>query len=407
MVTVRDDCVSRCLDQMGQGARPTQTEHPSKNSIDNEHFQCHYHYSPSKRMTTDTTPLSAPDNPEQSTTITTAITTVTADSIATVSADAIAIATDHCNATATTDSELNNSTTISIDLHKAPSVTDEATTMEPVEEPVMSIAVASTDRTTVLQTSPPSSLSSMHSTTSTSTQPLLPATVNALAPPTVTDMNATNTAIATATTTIPSTLAAVRPSFQSYNINNKRPSMHRPSTVKTKRPRVSPPAIATPTRPSAIPLADPHVVTMVHDMMGLMQLYGPLTVAQLEYNLPRPCSKHTVTDTLQILVTTGMVQVVLDSQPTQYCMFHGIPRPDVILPSHILGELESTFQQTTKSEQRIAKLKDALLAGTSAKEVLTDILKDHPDIVKDPVYLAALQNVHITIDANLFHHSKI
>ena len=88
-----------------------------------------------------------------------------------------------------------------------------------------------------------------------------------------------------------------------------------------------------------------------------------------------------------------------------YCMFHGVPRPDVILPSCIMEELETTFLQTIKSEQRIAKLKDALLAGTSAKEVLTSLLKDHPDIVKDPVYLAALQNVHV--DTKMIHPSKI
>jgi hypothetical protein len=106
-------------------------------------------------------------------------------------------------------------------------------------------------------------------------------------------------------------------------------------------------------------------------------------------------TKHTLSDIVDILVTTGVVQVVQDSQPIQYCMCSGIPRADVVLPSHIMGELERTRDQTQRNMQRVTILKQALLDGTPAKDVLTTILKDHPDIVHDPVYLAALRNAHV------------
>jgi hypothetical protein len=40
-------------------------------------------------------------------------------------------------------------------------------------------------------------------------------------------------------------------------------------------------------------------------------------------------------------------------------------------------------------------LNTALLARKPAREVLKAILREHPDIVNDPVYLAALRNVHV------------
>jgi hypothetical protein len=42
-----------------------------------------------------------------------------------------------------------------------------------------------------------------------------------------------------------------------------------------------------------------------------------------------------------------------------------------------------------------------LLDGKPAKEVLTTMLTDHPDIVNDPVYLAALRNAHV--DTSMIH----
>ena len=185
-----------------------------------------------------------------------------------------------------------------------------------------------------------------------------------------------------------------RPILGGNNSNNKKRKIGTSSPVA--RPQ------------SALPLADPQVVSMVHDLMGLLQIYGPLTLMQLEYNLPPiprasgtggavVWTKTTLDDIVQVLVATGVVQVVQDSDPPQYCMFSGITRADVILPSRIMEELENTYEQMTKTEERVAALKQALLDKVPAKQVLKTLLQEYPEIVNDPVYLAALRNVHVDI----------
>jgi len=189
-----------------------------------------------------------------------------------------------------------------------------------------------------------------------------------------------------------------RPIVGGNNSNNKKQKIGTSSPVA--RPH------------SVLPLADPQVVSMVHDLMGLLQIYGPLTLMQLEYNLPPiprasgtggagggavVWTKTTLDDIVQLLVATGVVQVVQDSDPPQYCMFSGITRADVILPSRIMEELENTYEQMTKTEERVAALKQALLDKVPAKQVLKTLLQEYPEIVNDPVYLAALRNVHVDI----------
>jgi hypothetical protein len=223
--------------------------------------------------------------------------------------------------------------------------------------------------------------------------------------------------IVTTMTGIPTALANLRPSATAKRpvVTNRTPSTAPkapPGSAKKRKlaSAVTPSAVRT--LPTAMPpLADPHVVTTVHDLMGLLQLYGPLTLAQLDHNLPPPpprggggavgWNQHLLSDIVQLLVATGVVQAVQDSQPLQYCMCSGIPRADVVLPSRIMGELEMTRDQTEKSVQRVAFLKQALLEGTPAKEVLKTMLRDHPDIVNDPVYLAALRNAHV--DTSMIH----
>jgi hypothetical protein len=223
--------------------------------------------------------------------------------------------------------------------------------------------------------------------------------------------------IVTTMTGIPTALANLRPSATAKRpvVTNRTPSTAPkapPGSAKKRKlaSAVTPSAVRT--LPTAMPpLADPHVVTTVHDLMGLLQLYGPLTLAQLDHNLPPPpprggggavgWNQHLLSDIVQLLVATGVVQAVQDSQPLQYCMCSGIPRADVVLPSRIMGELEMTRDQTEKSVQRVAILKQALLEGTPAKEVLKTMLRDHPDIVNDPVYLAALRNAHV--DTSMIH----
>ena len=128
---------------------------------------------------------------------------------------------------------------------------------------------------------------------------------------------------------------------------------------------------------------------------------GPLTRTQLEHNLPNSRTRPNILkDVLQLLVTLGVVQKVL-GETDKYCVLRGIPRTDVILPRDVLGEVESATTQWKSSLKRAQILKEALLKNKdgNAKEVLSNILREFPEIMHDPVYVAALRNMQVDIAA--------
>ena len=134
---------------------------------------------------------------------------------------------------------------------------------------------------------------------------------------------------------------------------------------------------------------------------------GPLTFGQLEYNLP-PIA--TLRDILEVMVIMGVVQVVHDNnnntttESVRYCMLHGIPRADVILPQMVVEDILEAQTEVTRSRERCRILKEALLSKNSTKqqhprEVLKQILLDYPEIAHDPMYVAGLRNVHVDVSA--------
>ena len=131
---------------------------------------------------------------------------------------------------------------------------------------------------------------------------------------------------------------------------------------------------------------------------------GPLSLAQLEYNLP-PC--NVLQDVLQVMVTLGVVQVVDDSSKnvhhyaTKYCIAYGKPRADVLMPQHVVQDILDAQEEIKKSQQQSDLLKQALLSPTSnaveARQLLKSILLENPDVVNDPVYMAAFRNLHVDV----------
>lgn len=131
---------------------------------------------------------------------------------------------------------------------------------------------------------------------------------------------------------------------------------------------------------------------------------GPLTFGQLEYNLP-PIA--TLRDILEVMVIMGVVQVVDDSsnnnnnnEYVRYCMLHGIPRADVVLPQTVVEDILEAQTEVTRSKERCHILKQVLSStSTNPREVLKQILLEYPEIAQDPIYVAALRNVHVDMSA--------
>jgi Fe2+ or Zn2+ uptake regulation protein len=135
-----------------------------------------------------------------------------------------------------------------------------------------------------------------------------------------------------------------------------------------------------------------------------------LTYAQLEYNLPPLTASssssgrlnhHSLADILEILVATGLVQKVKEETTnTRYCMLQGIPRADVVHPTTVLDQIEAAHEEIKRSNERAQRL-ETLLAGspktTSHKEILKTLATDYPEILLDPVYVAALRSLHVDV----------
>jgi hypothetical protein len=119
----------------------------------------------------------------------------------------------------------------------------------------------------------------------------------------------------------------------------------------------------------------------------------------LEYNLPPIASLR---DVLDVMVVMGVVQVVDDaSENVRYCMFHGIPRADVVLPQTVVEDILDAQKEVTRSKERCNILKKVLLSEKSInpRAVLKQVLLDYPEIAQDPIYAAALRNVHVDVGA--------
>jgi hypothetical protein len=166
-------------------------------------------------------------------------------------------------------------------------------------------------------------------------------------------------------------------------------------------------------------LADhPVIQKTVHHLLGLLQTYGPLTVGQLEYNLPPIVGERvrsaTLHDILQVLVCMGLVQRVADPPTTghespkagpspRYSVHQGIPRADVLLPHTLLEQVRATQEEIRKSAARSKRLREALQQGPAnanrgpPKDLLKELALDYPEIVQDPVYVTALRACHVDV----------
>jgi hypothetical protein len=135
---------------------------------------------------------------------------------------------------------------------------------------------------------------------------------------------------------------------------------------------------------------------------------GSLTLAQLEYNLPeRPgCN---LGDMVELLAATGLLQKeeITDGHPPQqqppqpqprYCVNTGLPRTQVTTPTTILQDILEAQDDWRASQKRQAKLHAALKDNNKPpRETLKAILLEFPDICQDPVYVAALRNLHVDV----------
>ena len=181
---------------------------------------------------------------------------------------------------------------------------------------------------------------------------------------------------------------------------------------------------------------------------------GPLTMAQLEYNLPilifgptptAPAITSTtsdaknmeqnqtsdtknrkslceeklipgnvVPDIVELLVTLGLIQQQADeedpkssegattetaeapkSQP-RFAVHFGKPKQFLVTPTNVLSEIAKAQTEIQLSRQRQDILKEALGMGDKeAAERVKHIVLEHPQVVDDPIYVTALRNLQV------------
>lgn len=197
-----------------------------------------------------------------------------------------------------------------------------------------------------------------------------------------------------------------------------------------------PPPSPPPSFSSLGPIADPVVVEAVHNLLAMLQTYGPLTYAQLEFNLPTMNPPNKLKQILDVLLVTGVVNLlretprsgdegkedVVETEPEatseaaaaktdntgspppasvdRYCFlrgdtFRGVG--DTVRVPDVLPALEAARREITESEERIAILREKLRADdgrtrTSARDALQAMERRWPSLADDPVYATALKN---------------
>ena len=199
---------------------------------------------------------------------------------------------------------------------------------------------------------------------------------------------------------------------------------------------------------------------LAHSFIPLLQnTGGPLTMAQLEYNLPililgpksnaqtingtssktssptgdsgnsaskkqnndaktsksktSLCEKklipgNMVPDIVELLVTLGLIQQQTNGDdPTQqqaestksqprFAVHFGKPKQFLVTPTNILSEIAKAQTEIQLSRQRQEMLKEALGMGDEqAAERVKHIVLQHPQVVDDPVYVTALRNLQV------------
>ena len=166
----------------------------------------------------------------------------------------------------------------------------------------------------------------------------------------------------------------------------------------------------------------PVIQKTVHNLIGLLETYGPLTTGQLEYNLPpivgERVNSQSIHDIVQVLVCMGIVQQVKEAPPPatgnpgvttttttppkpvpppRYCIQQGVPRADVVLPHQVLEQIAAAHEEIKRSAERRKRLKEALQSKGSPKELLKEMAIDYPEIAQDPVYVTALKSFHLDL----------
>ena len=126
----------------------------------------------------------------------------------------------------------------------------------------------------------------------------------------------------------------------------------------------------------------------VHDLLAILQSYGPLTLGQLEYNLP---THRQLPQIIEILVAVGWIPKIA---PDRYAMVRGIPREEENhIPTH-LGTLQAEIQrahaQANASWRRSQILVKALKnPNEPATQTLAKLMAAYPELKQDPVYATA------------------
>ena len=114
------------------------------------------------------------------------------------------------------------------------------------------------------------------------------------------------------------------------------------------------------------PLHNPEITTVIQDILLLLQIYGPLTLYQLEYNLP-PYKSSTLTDRMQdlkdildMLVVVGVLQYLCDDDSEkdksqiQMVGQEGITVADVapVKKEHELNDTSKTVAQQSSTSMK-------------------------------------------------------
>ncbi len=175
-----------------------------------------------------------------------------------------------------------------------------------------------------------------------------------------------------------------------------------PATTTTTATAAS--ATIAPVEPPTFAITS-QIDNLPQNILTLLQTYGPLTAAELSYNLPlTPSSAQSIPSILKIMVTLGVINHQ-DSLGLYY--FHqGDIRGDTVYPKDVIETIQDTQDEIRESMERIQLLEKELnrpvkkQRSRSAREFLKDLAAKYDGergIRGDTVYATALRTLNVDL----------
>lgn len=203
-------------------------------------------------------------------------------------------------------------------------------------------------------------------------------------------------------TTDSATISSVDVAANTKNTNSSTTALL-PSIQPTKSPSQRDQAEMIESIHQSMEYIIPNLHNLPHNILTLLQTFGPLTQSEIEYNLPPTNFVQDIPKILEIMVVLNAIH----HTDGLYYFNDGDVRSDVVLPHEILGLIEDTEAEIRDSESRILLLKEELKKnvtiknrGKSIREFMKNLALKYDGeggIRGDIVYATALRSLNVEV----------